>query len=85
MGVKNTILNISAALFRKADLTEDFRETLRRMHIAGDWYFIVHAIRDGKVHFDEKKLNYHRRHPESVIGKTASEKKLEDFFREFTI
>ena len=28
-------------------------------------------------------MNYHRRHTESVIGKTVSEKKIGEFFREF--
>jgi len=84
LGVKNTILNISSALFRKPVMTEEFRETLNRMRIAGDWYFIVRVIKNGKVHFDKRRLNYHRRHGESVIGKMVSEKKLEDFFGDFS-
>jgi len=83
LGVKDTILNISAVLFKRLEFNEEFRKTLESMRIAGDWYFIVHAIKDGKVHYEAKKLNYHRRHSESVIGKAVSEKKIEDFFREF--
>ncbi len=83
LGVKDTILNISAVLFRKPAFDEEFRKTLEGMRIAGDWYFIVNVIKGGKVHYDAAKLNYHRRHAESVIGKTVTEKKLEDFFREF--
>ncbi len=83
LGVKNTILNISAVLFRRFKFGEEFRKTIEGMRIAGDWYFIVHAIKNGKVHYQAKKLNYHRRHSESVIGKTVSEKRIEDFFREF--
>ncbi len=83
LGVKNTILNISAVLCRKPALSEQFRKTLDGMRIAGDWYFIVHAIKNGKVHFDQRRLNYHRRHSESVIDKVVSGKKIEDFFREF--
>ena len=83
LGVKDTILNISAVLFRRSTFTEEFRKTLETMRIAGDWYFIVNAIKDGKVYYDASKLNYHRRHAESVIGKTVSDKKTEDFFREF--
>ncbi|OGW46079.1 MAG: hypothetical protein A2Y66_00505 [Nitrospirae bacterium RBG_13_41_22] len=85
LGVKDTVLNISAVLFRKTALDEVFRKTLENMRIAGDWYFVVNAIKDGKVHYDARKLNYHRRHAESVIGKTITEKKMEDFFREFCI
>jgi glycosyltransferase involved in cell wall biosynthesis len=83
LGIKDTILNISAVLFRRFALTEELRNTLEGMRIAGDWYFIVNAIRDGQVYYDTAKLNSHRRHSESVIGKAVSEKKMEDFFREF--
>ena len=83
LGVKNTILNASAVLFRKFELDENSRRALINMRIAGDWYFIVKAIKDGNVFFDSKKLNYHRRHAQSVIGKTLTEKKIKDFFQEF--
>jgi glycosyltransferase involved in cell wall biosynthesis/SAM-dependent methyltransferase len=83
LGVKDTILNISAVLFRRFDVNEEFRKTLEGMRIAGDWYFVANVIKDGRVHYDAAKLNYHRRHAESVIGKTITEKKMEDFFREF--
>ena len=83
LGVKNTILNISAVLFRKSEFDDNFRETLQSMRIAGDWYFIVNIIKNGKIQYESKKLNYHRRHSDSVIGKTVSGKKLEDFYREF--
>jgi glycosyltransferase involved in cell wall biosynthesis len=83
LGVKDTILNISAVLFRRVEFSGELRKTLEDMRIAGDWYFIVNAIKGGKVHYDAGKLNYHRRHAESVIGKTVSEKRMADFFREF--
>ncbi|HMK49610.1 MAG TPA: glycoside hydrolase family 99-like domain-containing protein, partial [Thermodesulfovibrionales bacterium] len=85
LGVKDTILNISAVLFRKVELDNEFRKTFRDMRIAGDWYFIVNAIKGGRVRYEAGKLNYHRRHSESVIGKMMSGKKLEDFFREFCV
>lgn len=83
LGVKDTILNISAVLFRKPPMHEEFREILESMRIAGDWYFVVSTIMGGKIYYDAAKLNYHRRHAESVIGRTMTEKKMEDFFREF--
>jgi ubiquinone/menaquinone biosynthesis C-methylase UbiE len=83
LGVKNTILNASAMLFRKSEFDNGFRKTIENMRIAGDWYFIVHAIKGGKVHYEATKLNYHRRHSGSVIGKIISEKKINDFFLEF--
>jgi glycosyltransferase involved in cell wall biosynthesis len=85
LGVKNTILNASAVLFRKFEPDEKFRKTLSDMRIAGDWYFIAHAIKDGAIQYEAKKLNYHRRHSESIIGKTIQDKKIEDFFQEFYV
>jgi glycosyltransferase involved in cell wall biosynthesis len=85
LGVKNTILNISSALLRRFEMDMDFRNTLERLHIAGDWYFIVHAIKDGQILYNAKKLNSHRRHSKSVIAQTVNEKRTQDFFKEFFI
>ncbi|MBI5189467.1 MAG: glycoside hydrolase family 99-like domain-containing protein [Nitrospirae bacterium] len=83
LGVKNTVLNVSSALYRRPALDGPFREALGGMRIAGDWYFAARAIMGGKVHYESRRLNYHRRHSQSVIGKAVSDKKVEDFFREF--
>ena len=85
LGIKNTILNVSAALYRKFEIDDAFRKAVGEMRIAGDWYFAVHAIKGGKVRYEASRLNYHRRHSESVIGKAISDKRIEDFFREFHI
>ena len=83
LGIKNTILNISAVLVRRFEMDPEFRETLRNMRIAGDWYFIIHAIKHGYVVYDARKLNSHRRHSKSVIAQTVSDKRIQEFFHEF--
>lgn len=83
LGIKNTILSASSVLFRSFDLHPMVRKNLENMRIAGDWYFFVHAIKGGDVYYESKKLNYHRRHSESVIAKTISEHRTKDFFQEF--
>jgi glycosyltransferase involved in cell wall biosynthesis len=85
LGVKNTILNISAVLMRRFEIEPEFAETLQNMHIAGDWYFIVRAIQGGTVRYISKKLNSHRRHAASVIAQTVSDGRIRDFFAEFAI
>lgn len=72
-GVKNTILNISAVLFRKVDFDDTFKETLQRLHIAGDTYLILNLMKSGKVYFDAHLLNSHRRHRTSIVGKVLAE------------
>jgi glycosyltransferase involved in cell wall biosynthesis len=83
LGIKDTILNVSAVVFRKTTLPDSLRETLASMRNSGDWYFVVNMIKDGEVAYEPEKLNYHRRHSESVIGKILQNKKTEAFFQEF--
>jgi glycosyltransferase involved in cell wall biosynthesis len=85
LGVKDTILNASAVLFKKSVLDNSFRSTFSGMQIAGDWYFIANSIKNGTIQYNARKLNYHRRHSESVIGKILQGKKLERFFQEFCL
>jgi glycosyltransferase involved in cell wall biosynthesis len=85
LGIKNTILNVSAVLFRKFDVLPGFKDALEKMRIAGDWYLYVHAIKDGKVFYDIRKCNSHRRHSSSVIAHMISDNKIQDFFEEFSL
>lgn len=85
LGLKNTILNISTVLFRKFTPDETIRSVLAKMRFAGDWYFIINAIKDGKVKYDARKLNFHRRHTQSVIGKLIANNKVDDFYNEISV
>jgi hypothetical protein len=66
----------------RSERNGDARRQLESMPIAGDWYFFVHAIANGDISYTSRKLNYHRRHDESVIGKLLR-RSVEEFFREF--
>jgi hypothetical protein len=85
LGVKNTILSASAVLFRRFEMSYSMRCTLAPMRLMGDWYFWINAILDGEVHYVARKLNYHRRHSESVIGKLLRQKRVGEFFHEFSV
>jgi lipopolysaccharide biosynthesis protein/glycosyltransferase involved in cell wall biosynthesis len=82
LGIKNTILNISAVLIRRFPIDLETCEALKSMHLAGDWYFIVQALKKGRVAYNSMKLNSHRRHSKSVIAQAVSDKKLQEFFHE---
>jgi glycosyltransferase involved in cell wall biosynthesis len=82
LGVKNTILSASSMLFRKFQLGLRAYEVLQNMHIAGDWYFIVHAIAGGSIAYTASALNHHRRHTQSVIGSMRQRSRIADFYRE---
>lgn len=66
LGVKNTVPNISAAIFRKFDITPHFAGQVLSLPTSGDWYFILEAIRNGSVAYESTPLNRHRRHGKSV-------------------
>ena len=83
LGVKNTILSASSVMFRKFELPASARQQLEGMKVAGDWYFFIHAMAGGNVFYTPRKLNYHRRHQESVVGKLLKDNRVGDFFREF--
>ncbi len=83
LGVKNTILSASAVLFRKADVAAATRSALQSMRIAGDWLFYAQAVEGGDIAYTPQKLNFHRRHDESVVGKLLAQNRVEQFFREF--
>jgi glycosyltransferase involved in cell wall biosynthesis len=68
LGVTNTVINISAAVFRKFEITPDFVEHVLSLPAGGDWYFILEAIRNGSVAYESALLNHHRRHGDSVTS-----------------
>jgi glycosyltransferase involved in cell wall biosynthesis len=84
LGIKNTILSASSAVFRKFALSPQARKKLASMRIAGDWYFFIHAIAGGELYYSSRKLNHHRRHGESVVGKMLEQNRVSRFFREFS-
>jgi glycosyltransferase involved in cell wall biosynthesis/tetratricopeptide (TPR) repeat protein len=62
---KNTIPNVSAVVFRRPELSS-ITPSLLKYRLCGDWWFYLWRIRDGKISFIPKPLNYHRRHPKTV-------------------
>lgn len=68
LAVKNTIPNASGVLIRKSSL-RGIEKELRDFSICGDWFTYVYALRQGKIAFTAKILNYHRRHEISIISK----------------
>jgi len=65
LSIKNTIPNVSAVIFKKVDLKQVLEDMLK-FKIAGDWYFYVWMLQQGKICYYKESLNYHRRHSNSV-------------------
>jgi hypothetical protein len=75
LAVKNTIPNVSGAVFRKVDISGILPE-LTGFRVAGDWFFYVWLLRGGNIAYSAKSLNRHRRHAKGV---TLSEDKERHF------
>lgn len=71
LGFKNTIPNVSSAVFRRpasCALLDD--DNWRKMRICGDWIFYLHIIRGGKIAFTNSTTNYFRFHDANSSART---------------
>ncbi len=66
--IQNTIPSISGTIFKKTALN-DIHIEFQEYKIFFDWIMYVYVLRKGKVSYCNEKLNYHRRHKDSVIEK----------------
>lgn len=81
MVVKNTIPNVSAALFRRSALLSAMAEVGQKLYhfkIAGDWLLYVTMLQKGKIRYRSRALNSHRRHRESVTISSARDQHIEE-------
>jgi glycosyltransferase involved in cell wall biosynthesis len=81
LAVKNTIPNVSAALFRREALLEVLEthiEELAEYRIAGDWLAYLHLLRKGRIHYVPEVLNRHRYHGSSVTGALQAQRHYDE-------
>ncbi len=71
LGVKNTIPNASAVVFRRdvlAGVLHDHLDEIAAFRSAGDWLTYLRVLQHGRILFDPLPGNLHRRHPGSVVA-----------------
>ncbi len=71
LGVKNTIPNVSAVVFRKDALLDALRAHLEEIvsfTSAGDWVTYLRVLEHGSILFEPTPANLHRRHVSSVVA-----------------
>jgi glycosyltransferase involved in cell wall biosynthesis len=73
LGAKNTIVNASSVIFRKSDLKDDFLILAKQFRLSGDWIFYLQMIKEHKIAFCYEKLNFHRKHSQTVTSNTHQE------------
>lgn len=77
--LKNTIPNVSAAVFRRDVLLQTLRthkDEIMSYRNAGDWVTYIRLLETGSVSYSPKSLNSHRRHQSSVTIGNANERHL---------
>ncbi len=83
LGIINIIPNASAALIRRSSLLSINTDELYSYRCAGDWFIYLNIIRSGKIAYLSTPLNYHRRHKQSVVGRSVNkaEETIPDYFK----
>jgi hypothetical protein len=69
LAVKNTIPNVSAAVFRRdvlRDVLAGGIDSISSYRVAGDWLAYLHVLEHGDLAFVPESLNLHRRHAQGV-------------------
>jgi Glycosyl transferase family 2 len=67
LGIKNTIPNASAVLFRRSILSRHIR-SVTAYRYCGDWWAYLCCLEDGWIAYHPEALNIHRRHAGSVTS-----------------
>jgi len=78
LSVMNTILNVSAVVFKNVNLLDKLRYA-KEYSVAGDWRFYIDFLKDGgKLLFIADSLNIHRRHTNSVTKALNAQKHFDE-------
>lgn len=70
-----TIANVSSALIKKGDYSKYLQKSGEYKQ-AGDWLFYVNVMRNGKIAYNSKVLNYYRVHGNNVSSTMNHEKHI---------
>lgn len=81
LAVKNTVPNVSAALFRRDALLHVLERNIDELasyRIAGDWVVYLRLLKFGYIHYVPDVLNRHRYHAKSVTVTTDLERHYQE-------
>ena len=84
LAIKNTIPNVSAAVFKKSCFQQVLNKHLDEIcnyKVAGDWVTYLYLLEKGDLSFSSKPLNKHRRHEQSVTLGSFDETQLDEILR----
>ena len=67
-----TIANVSSVLFKNDNYSAFFKES-GKFKQAGDWLFYINVMRQGKIAYSSKPINYYRVHGNNVTSVTKKQ------------
>lgn len=77
LSICNTIPNVSAVVFKKANQIEIIEEA-KKFKISGDWFVYYTLLKNAKIAYCSKSLNYFRKHSKSTSTVAKKEVELEE-------
>ncbi len=66
--IKNTIYDISSAVFRKTALI-GVEKNILKFKVFYDWMLYAYVLQSGKISYCSDAMNFHMRHTDSIIAK----------------
>lgn len=75
-----TIANVSSVLFKNGDYKEYFKESGKYKQ-AGDWLFYTNIMKNGKIAFCNKAINYYRVHGNNVTSVTKKQAHFDEIVK----
>lgn len=77
LSVTNTILNVSGVVWKKGNYDKILDEAAE-FKVAGDWYVYYKVLENSKIAFNNKSLNYFRKHSKSVSTVIKADKEYKE-------
>lgn len=77
LSICNTIPNVSAVVWKKQDIN-DLLCKAKKFTMSGDWYIYENILKNSKIAYCAKSLNYFRKHSDSTSSMTKKETELKE-------
>ena len=81
LSVTNTILNVSSVMWKKKDYSKIFEQAGEEFRVAGDWFIYYNVLKNGKIAWNSKALNYYRKHSKSVSTTIKADIEFKEIYR----
>ena len=75
-----TVANVSSVLFKNDDYSNFFKES-GKYRQAGDWLFYINIMKQGKIAFSNKPINYYRVHGNNVTSVTKKQSHFDEIVK----